>query len=77
MRWPSFIKCSARGLGAGRPVANSGGLGNVRIFSQCAGSAFVISADVTSAKEPTQCLLVENGHLTTVANRQHLTKIVG
>ena len=55
---------------------NSGGAGNVRIPSQCAGLAFIISAYITTAMKHTQRLLVEEGDLTTVANRQHPAKAV-
>jgi len=55
---------------------NSGGLGNTRIFSQCAGSVLRICTDTTSATEHTQCFLVEKGHLATMANCQHPTRII-
>ena len=53
---------------------NSGGSGNARTFSQCAASK--ISIDTKSAKEHTQCSLVEKGHIITMTNRQHSAGIV-
>ena len=57
-------------------MANSGGFGNVRIFSQCARSSFKIGVGFTNVMEHTQCLLVEQGHLATMTNGQHPTRIV-
>jgi hypothetical protein len=67
----SFVKCRVRGLGVGRFKTNSGGSGNTLIFSQCAGSVFVISKSITvsQTRPRTYRLLIQESNLTAVANR--------